>query len=50
MLRSLGLDVHASRISDAVLAVLAESKVLTHDLGGQATATDFTQAVIAKMK
>ncbi len=50
MLRSLGLDVHATRIADAVLAVLKESTVLTHDLGGKATLSEFTQAVLAKLK
>lgn len=49
MLRHIGLDEHASRISNALYAVLSESRVLTPDVGGRNTTTDFTLAVIEKL-
>jgi isocitrate dehydrogenase (NAD+) len=39
----------ARRISKALAGVIAEGKVLTRDLGGQATTLDFTNAVIAAL-
>lgn len=39
----------ARRISQALEAQLAEGKVLTRDLGGTATTTEFTDAVISKL-
>ncbi|KAJ3031522.1 UNVERIFIED_CONTAM: isocitrate dehydrogenase (NAD(+)) idh1 [Siphonaria sp. JEL0065] len=49
MLRSLELDGHADRISNALLKVLSEGKVLTPDLEGTSTTTDFTKEVIANL-
>lgn len=46
MLRHLGLDDHANRISYALMKVIKESKVLTPDLGGTHSTTDFTLAVM----
>ncbi|KAJ3143598.1 isocitrate dehydrogenase (NAD(+)) idh1 [Geranomyces variabilis] len=46
MLRHLGLNNEANRISKALTAVITESKVLTPDLGGSNTTTDFTTAVM----
>lgn len=46
MLRHLGLDEHAARISSALQKVLSESKILTPDLGGNHSTTDFTLAVM----
>jgi isocitrate dehydrogenase (NAD+) len=49
MLRWLDLPEHASRVEKAVLAVYAAGAARTRDLGGKATTTDFTQAVIAAL-
>ncbi|KAH6561140.1 hypothetical protein BASA50_004077 [Batrachochytrium salamandrivorans] len=49
MLRHLGLDEQADRISSALLAVIKEGRVLTPDVGGSSTTTDFTNAIIAKL-
>uniref|UniRef100_B8Q7S6 Isocitrate dehydrogenase [NAD] subunit 1, mitochondrial n=1 Tax=Lipomyces starkeyi TaxID=29829 RepID=B8Q7S6_LIPST len=50
LLRHLGLDDHADRISKAVYAVLAEGKVRTPDLKGTSTTSDFTKAALEKME
>ncbi|KAF8449817.1 hypothetical protein BGX38DRAFT_1250139 [Terfezia claveryi] len=50
MLRHLGLDESATRISQAVYAVIADGKVRTKDMGGNATTTDFTNAILQKME
>jgi len=49
MLRHLGDMKAAKRIEDAVLGVLANGKQMTGDLGGTATTTAYTDAVIAGM-
>jgi len=49
MLRHLGLNKDAQAISDALLAVLAEKKVATPDIGGSSTTVEFTRAVIEKL-
>ena len=46
MLRHIGLDEYASRISTALYKVLLEGQDLTPDLGGKHTTTDFTLAVM----
>ncbi|MEW6127873.1 MAG: isocitrate dehydrogenase (NAD(+)) [Acidobacteriota bacterium] len=46
MLQHLEEREAATRIQNAIEAVLAEGKALTRDLGGNATTHDFTQAVI----
>ncbi len=50
MLDYLGEKAAAKRIEDAVLAVLKEGKVRTHDLGGEAKGTEITDAIVAKIK
>ncbi|KAJ5948414.1 hypothetical protein N7454_001721 [Penicillium verhagenii] len=50
LLRHLGLDDHANRISKAVYDVIGEGQTLTRDLGGQATTHEFTRAVLDKME
>lgn len=49
MLRHLGLNSYADRISNATYKVLAEAKVRTPDLGGKNTTTEFTEAVLSKL-
>ncbi|KAJ4153805.1 hypothetical protein LMH87_010277 [Akanthomyces muscarius] len=50
LLRHLGLDDHANRISKAIYAVIAEGKVRTRDMGGVATTHEFTRAILDKME
>ncbi|KAK2741470.1 isocitrate dehydrogenase (NAD(+)) idh1 [Myotisia sp. PD_48] len=50
MLRHLGLDAHANRISRALYDVLGEGQVRTRDMGGVATTHEFTRAVLDKME
>ncbi|CCX06499.1 hypothetical protein FPQ18DRAFT_140481 [Pyronema domesticum] len=49
MLRHLGLDDHATRISKAVYGVI-EDGVRTKDMGGNTTTHEFTNAVLHKME
>lgn len=50
MLRHLGEHDAADRAEKAMLAVFAEGKVLTRDLGGTAKTADFANAIIDKLK
>ncbi len=50
MLRYLGEMEAADRVEQGVLAVLTEAAVLTRDLGGTATTTEYRDAIIEKMK
>lgn len=50
LLRHVGLDDHANRISKAVYNVISEGKTRTGDLGGNATTHEFTRAVLDKME
>ena len=50
LMRHLGLDDHANRISKAVYDVIGESKMMTRDMGGKATTHEFTHAVLSKME
>jgi isocitrate dehydrogenase (NAD+) len=50
MLRWLGEHETAARVEKAVLDALADGTCLTPDLGGKATTTEFTDAVIAQLK
>ncbi|MCW4044429.1 MAG: isocitrate/isopropylmalate dehydrogenase family protein [Candidatus Bathyarchaeota archaeon] len=50
MLNYLGETNAAAKIENAVTAVLKEAKVRTADLGGTATTTEMTNAIIAKIK
>ncbi|KAK3353131.1 hypothetical protein B0T25DRAFT_454333 [Lasiosphaeria hispida] len=49
MLRHMSLGEYADRIEKAAFATLAEGKVLTGDLGGKSTTTDFASAIINKL-
>jgi isopropylmalate/isohomocitrate dehydrogenase-like protein len=49
MMDWLGEKQAAKRIEDAVLAVLQEAKVRTADLGGKATGTEITDAIVSKI-
>ncbi|KAG2437151.1 hypothetical protein HXX76_005818 [Chlamydomonas incerta] len=50
MLRHLGRRQEGDNIQNAVLGVIAEGKYRTADLGGNATTSDFTKAVIDKLE
>ncbi|EOO04221.1 putative isocitrate dehydrogenase subunit 1 protein [Phaeoacremonium minimum UCRPA7] len=50
LLRHLGLDDHANRISKAVYSVIADGKVRTRDMGGDSTTNQFTKAILDKME
>jgi isocitrate dehydrogenase (NAD+) len=50
LLRHLGLDEHATRISQAIYGVIAEGKVRTPDMGGSSTTHEFTRAILDKME
>jgi isocitrate dehydrogenase (NAD+) len=50
MLRHIHEDAMAGKIETAYMQVLAEGKTLTADLKGSATTTQFTDAIISKMK
>ncbi len=49
MLRHIGMNEQAENIQQAVLGVIAEGKYRTGDLGGKATTTDFSKAIIDKL-
>ncbi|KAG9322270.1 hypothetical protein KVV02_006693 [Mortierella alpina] len=49
MLRHMGLNQFAEQIEKATLKVIADGKVLTGDLGGRSTNTDFTNAIISEL-
>ena len=49
MLRHVGHGAAAQRIQDATLGVIAEGKWRTGDLGGTASTSDFTKAIIGKL-
>ncbi|ODV58524.1 isocitrate dehydrogenase subunit 1 mitochondrial precursor [Ascoidea rubescens DSM 1968] len=50
MLNHLGLSEYADRISNATYEVIKDGKVLTHDIGGNATTEQFTKAILEKLK
>ncbi|KAM5385417.1 hypothetical protein ACJZ2D_001058 [Fusarium nematophilum] len=50
LLRHLGLDEHANRISKATYAVIAEGKIRTPDMGGSSTTHEFTKAILDKLE
>ncbi|TRX93102.1 hypothetical protein FHL15_005970 [Xylaria flabelliformis] len=49
LLRHLGLDDHANRISRAVYGVIADGKYRTRDMGGDSSTHEFTRAILDKM-
>lgn len=50
MLRHLGLDNFADRISKATYDVIASGAARTRDLGGNSSTTDFTKAVLNRLE
>ncbi|KAI6712866.1 hypothetical protein PZA11_000743 [Diplocarpon coronariae] len=50
LLRHLGLDEHANRISKAVYDVIADGQVRTRDMGGESSTHQFTRAILDKME
>ncbi|KAF4127033.1 isocitrate dehydrogenase (NAD+) [Geosmithia morbida] len=50
LLRHLGLDEHANRISKAVYGVIADGTHRTRDMGGNSTTHEFTRAILDKME
>ncbi|CAO3636218.1 unnamed protein product [Mucor hiemalis] len=50
MLKHMRLNEQAANIEQAIFKTLAEGKSLTGDLGGRATNTQYTEAVIANLK
>ncbi|KAG0001238.1 NAD-dependent isocitrate dehydrogenase [Entomortierella chlamydospora] len=49
MLRHMGLNEYANKIEKATLKVIADGKVLTGDLGGRSTNTEFTNDIISEL-
>ncbi|KAK6205190.1 isocitrate dehydrogenase [Scheffersomyces amazonensis] len=49
LLRHLGLNEFADKISDATYATIAEGKVRTKDIGGTSSTTEFTDAIVEKL-
>lgn len=49
MLEHMGLEAYAANIRKATMATLAEGKTLTKDLGGNATNSEYTKAIISKL-
>jgi isocitrate dehydrogenase (NAD+) len=50
LLDYLGMDQPSARINSAVATVLRSGRILTRDLGGQATTEEMTEAVIRQLK
>ena len=50
MLRHLEMRDEAERLAKAMRAVVIDDKVLTRDLGGKASTSELTEAVVAKIK
>ena len=50
MLKYIGEDEKAQNIEQALYSVIEQGKVLTCDLGGNATTTEFTQEIIRHLK
>jgi len=49
MLRHLGLDSIANSIASSTFDVINDGKVRTADMGGSATTSEFTSAIIKKL-
>ncbi len=49
MLRHMGLYDFADRIQNATFKVLKEGQHITGDLGGKATTTEYTDAIIKNL-
>jgi len=46
MLRHMGLVLHADAIERAAMSVIAKGETLTRDIGGTATTSEYTDAII----
>lgn len=49
LLRHLGLHCHADAVENAVYKTIKQTKVLTKDVGGDATTSSFVQAIISNL-
>jgi len=50
MLRHMSLTDHANRIEKAIFDTLAEGKHITGDLGGKASTSEYTKAIVDRLK
>jgi isocitrate dehydrogenase len=50
MLRHMSLNEHADRVEKAIFDTLAEGKSITGDLGGKASTSEYTKAIISRLK
>ncbi|CAH3193565.1 unnamed protein product [Porites evermanni] len=50
MLRHMELHSHADSVEGAVLETIKEGQVLTGDLGGRSTCSEFTQEICRKLE
>lgn len=50
MLKHVNLCDHSKRLQKSIQRVIKEGKVKTRDIGGYATTTDFTKAVIMNLQ
>ncbi|EIW82127.1 hypothetical protein CONPUDRAFT_164768 [Coniophora puteana RWD-64-598 SS2] len=50
MLRHMNLNEYATKIESAALKTIAEGKAITGDLGGKASTTEYTNAIISKLR
>ena len=49
MLEALGQNDQATRLRDALSKVVEEGKIVTRDIGGNASTKEFTQAIIDRL-
>lgn len=50
LLNHINMKRYAAQIREALNRVLNDGKVLTKDLGGQSSTSEFTQAVISSLR
>jgi len=50
MLRHMSLNTHADKIEKAIFDTLAEGKSMTGDLGGKASTSEYTNAIIQRLR
>ncbi len=50
MLEHLGMPDIAANISRAIAGILEDGKIRTRDLGGTATTTEFTDAILSRLE
>jgi isocitrate dehydrogenase (NAD+) len=50
MLRHMSLNDYADRIEKAIFDTLGEGKNITGDLGGKASTSQYTNAIISRLK